>query len=422
MATADTSAKSARREWTPHMWQGMEFFAWVRLLARNRFAIHFSCLYVAVIASVVSLFHSLLRLAEEVVYGNRIRRTTLTNAPLFIIGHWRTGTTLLHELLILDDRHSYPTTYQCLDPNHFLLTERFLTRCLWFLVPHHRPMDNMAAGWNRPQEDEFALTMMGAPSPYLTIAFPNHPPQHQDAFDLENLSPSAQALWKRRFLHFLRRLTLRNPKRLILKSPTHTFRIKALLDLFPNARFVHIVRDPYVVFPSTVNLWKSLYYTHGLQVPTYAGVDEYVFQTFTELYSKLEETRSLIVPSRFHELRYEDLVRDPIGEMRLLYEHLKLDGFETVLPKMEQYLDQVAGYQTNRYELPAELREEITRRWGAVIKRYGYAPKSLPSKTAPEPKTPFPISAVPAPISLPRVRSSPVDGRPTEMQPHSAVR
>ena len=120
-------------------------------------------------------------------------------------------------------------------------------------------MDNMAAGFDRPQEDEFALCMLGEPSPYLTIAFPNRGPQYGDYLDLEGLSPRALASWKRTLYQFLQKITFRNPKRLILKSPPHTARLKVLRNLFPEAIFIHIVRDPFVVFPSTVNLWKSLY-------------------------------------------------------------------------------------------------------------------------------------------------------------------
>ncbi len=163
----------------------------------------------------------------------------------------------------------------------------------------------------------------------------------------------------------------------MLKSPTHTCRIPALLELFPNARFVHIVRDPYVVFPSTVNLWKSLYDTHGLQRPTFAGLEEHVFDAFTHLYARLEQSKALLAANRFHELRYEDLIADPVGQMRLLYERLELDGFKAFLPRLNDYLAASAGYKTNRYpNLSAEVRAEITRRWGPVIRQYGYEKES----------------------------------------------
>jgi hypothetical protein len=253
-------------------------------------------------------------------------------------------------------------------------------------LPNRRAVDNMPAGWDRPQEDEFALCMMGQPSPYLTIAFPNHPPQDQEAFDLEGLSARDRAAWKRAFLRFLHRVNFKDPRRLILKSPTHSCRIPTLLELFPDARFVHIVRNPYAVFPSTVNLWKTLYELHGLQRPHFRGLEEHVFNTFTHLYDRLEQGKPLIGPGRFHELRYEDLIADPIGEMRQLYDGLELDGFDEALPRLEQYLRDNAGYRTNRYpQLAPELRAEITRRWGAVIRRYGYdrEPQGASSKREP---------------------------------------
>jgi hypothetical protein len=360
------------REWMPRIWEGINTCGWLRLLWRNRFAVGWRQLYIAAVITLVSGFNTLMGLLQWIWYGGRIRRTALREAPLFIVGHWRTGTTLLHELLILDPRHGYPTTYECLAANHFLVTGRWLPRLLWFLMPARRPMDNMAAGWDRPQEDEFALCMLGQPSPYLTIAFPNRPPQDQEALDLEGMAPAARAAWKHAFVRLLQALTFKDPRRLVLKSPTHSCRIRTLLELFPDARFVHIVRDPYVVFPSTVNLWKTLYETHGLQQPTFAGLEEYVYRTFTHLYAKLEEGKALVDPARFYELRYEELVRDPVGQMRALYEHLQLGGFEAVLPRLQEYLAGVAGYQTNRYEMSPELRAEITRRWGEVIRRYGY--------------------------------------------------
>src|SRR5262245_40534931 len=148
MATApaenrtDSPPSTRRREWAPRMWEGCDFFAWIRLLWRHRGAVYWKYLYIAVIITCVSFGHTLLRWLQTLWYGRRIARTEIREAPLFIIGHWRTGTTFLHELLILDERHTYPNYYECLEPNHFLLTEGFMTRWMGFLMPRCRPMDN----------------------------------------------------------------------------------------------------------------------------------------------------------------------------------------------------------------------------------------------------------------------------------------
>src|SRR6516165_6010551 len=111
MTTANAESRdrtTARREWAPRIWEGFDFFAWLRLLARNRFAIHPAYWYIAVIVTFVSACHSAVRFLQVALYGNRVARTPIRHAPLFIIGHWRTGTTLLHEFLIRDLRHNYP--------------------------------------------------------------------------------------------------------------------------------------------------------------------------------------------------------------------------------------------------------------------------------------------------------------------------
>jgi hypothetical protein len=308
-----------------------------------------------------------------VLFGHKIARTPIQDDPIFVIGHWRSGTTMLHELLVLDGRHTCPDTYQCFVPDHFLVSGWWLRPLVRFLLPARRPMDNMAAGWDRPQEDEFALCNMGGRSPYLTIAFPNRPPQDQEYFELENVAPTARARWKRQMLWFVKILTLHCPRRIVLKSPPHTFRIKVLLELFPNARFIHIVRNPYEIFPSTVNLWKRLYRDQGLQVPNYEGLQEHVLETFSRMYEAFERQRGLIPPARLCEVRYEDLVKEPLEQMRAIYQQLQLGGFDEVLPAFRQYFADRADYKTNRFQLCPQERAEIARRWRPYMEHYGYA-------------------------------------------------
>jgi len=366
------------RFWIPRIWEGINVSGWVRALVVNRFQINPWRIGMALILTFASGVNSFLGAVQALMLGRKIRRTEIDKHPIFIIGHWRSGTTLLHEMLILDPRHTYPDTYACFAPNHFLVSRAIFPPLLSILMPPCRPQDNMALGWDRPQEDEFALCNMGAASPYLSWMFPNRPPMDQEYLDLEAVPSEEVERWKRSLLWFLKCLTLRDPKRIVLKSPPHTCRVKVLLELFAEARFVHIYRDPYVVFPSTMNLWKRMSRDQGLQHPRYEGLEEQIFETFNRMYGVFERDRELIDPGRFTEVSYEELVADPVGQLRRIYEELDLGDFDKVQPRVEEFLASRAGYQRNRYEISPETRAEITRRWGAFIDKYGY--RSTPAE------------------------------------------
>jgi len=390
------------RFWIPRIWDGMNFSALVRHLAQNRFRVGPTRIAMASIAAGIGLcVHAPLEALQFLVYGRRIRRTEIEQPPIFIVGHWRSGTTLLHELMILDERHPYANTYACFSPNHYLLTKSVLPGMVKILMPKCRPQDNMLFGWKRPQEDEFALCNLGVPSPYLMLMFPNDPPLYQEYLDMQGVSAEDLDRWKQGLLWFLKCLTVESPKRIVLKSPPHTARIRVLLELFPGARFVHIYRDPYAVFTSTMNLWKRLARDEGLQKPRHEGLEEYVFETFNRVYRALERDRELIPPGRFCEVSYESLVADQIGEVERIYEELELGEFDRVLPRLREFVAGQADYKPNRYNIAPELRGEIARRWAPFIEKYGYesaaaeirdphAAHFRPSALKPPPASSFP--------------------------------
>lgn len=360
------------REWAPRFWEGADFFAWLRLLGRNRFAVEFPYWYIAAILTATTFAHTVLRWLQNGMYCGRITATKV-HPPIFVVGHWRTGTTLLHELLILDARFASPSTLHCFSPCDFLLAEGVLKKYLWFLVPEKRPMDNMAAGWDKPQEDEFALCLLGHPSPYADVAFPNRPPVDPGSLDLSGLTRGELSAWKRGLVRFLKMVQFRDSRRLVLKSPPHTARIPVLLELFPDARFIHIVRDPYVVFPSTVNLWTAFAKKHGLQTPSRPElIEEKVFREFRIVYDRLEEAKRLIPAGHFTEVRYEDLTADVLGTMAKVYDQIGLGDFEAVRPSLEAFVARSKGYETNKWAVTPELREKVRGRWGDIIERLGY--------------------------------------------------
>ncbi len=227
------------------------------------------------------------------------------------------------------------------------------------------------------------MVNMGLPSPYLTILFPNRPPQHPEYLDLRGVPPAELARWKGRMSWFLKCLTLREHKRIVLKTPFHTARIRTLLAMFPKARFVHVVRDPYIIFSSTLHTWQQLYHFEGVQVPHYAGLEEYVLDTFVRMYEAFEEDIQDVPTSQFCEVRYEDLVRDMAGEVRRIYDSLGLDGFEQVAPAVAAYVAKRANYQPNRYQIPPERREQVTTRWRRYAEKYLYRQPSTSDDAAP---------------------------------------
>ena len=162
--------------------------------------------------------------------------------------------------------------------------------------------------------------------------------------------------WKRILKNFLKALTYKTGKQLVLKSPPHTGRVKVLKDMFPEAKFIHIIRDPYVVFSSTTNMWKAMYKSHGLQRPTYEGLEEQVFQNYLRLHARLEEAKAILEPRQYFSLKYEDLIRDPEGQMRAVYEHFQMSGFDEYLPRLRRLPRRAARHETNRYQLDERQR------------------------------------------------------------------
>lgn len=362
------------KPWIPRCWDGMGVWAWLKLLVRTRLRISPLRIGMSVLLCPISVFNSTLGLLQTLVYGRKIARTQITQQPIFIVGHWRSGTTLLHEYLVLDPRYTFADTYACFVPHHHLLSRSLLAPLLSGLMPVQRPMDNMAVGWNRPQEDEFALCNLGVPSPYLNWALTNKP-QCMEYVDMQGIPPKELKRWQNTLLWFLKTLSARTPKQIVLKSPPHTGRIRVLLEMFPEARFVHIYRNPWAVFPSTINLWKRMSSDQCLQKPRFKGLEEQVFETFNRMYAAFERDRPLIPAGQFAEVSYEQLVADPVGQVRRIYDELGLGGFDELRPAVEDFVAQHKDYKKNVFEMAPELKAEIGRRWSAYIEKYGYGEK-----------------------------------------------
>lgn len=370
-ADAPTSA-SRKSQGVFCVWHGLSFGRWLQLLSlQPRLSWRKSVRIGSITA--LSAINSASNLVESLLYGRRIARTRIEHPPVFILGHWRSGTTLLHNLMTLDPQFTYPNLYQTLFPQNFLLTESVVSTLTGPLIPKTRPMDNVPAGWKLPQEDEVALLLMTLVSPYLLLAYNTDRSKTDPYLELSDIPPQELELWKRMFVYFLKKLTIKANKPIVVKSPSHTYRIPLLLELFPDAKFIYIRRDPYDVYKSSVHLRRTLFHENALAVPDESRVEADALDWMEHCLRRYEATKRLIPPQNLHELRFEDLEADPVGEMRRVYQGLSFGGWERVEPVVRAQLPELQSYKKNKFSsLPEDVRQRVFQRLRFAFEEYGY--------------------------------------------------
>jgi hypothetical protein len=358
-----------------YFWFGMRLGALMKLFKRGNYSFTLNCIPDTLLLFLWVPWNSLLYWISEAKYKSRAEALKLDPPPVFVLGHWRTGTTLLHDLFSVDPNLAYPTTFECFFPHHFLLTEGVLPKVMKRLLPKKRPQDDVPVGFDRPQEEEFGMMMLGQGTPYLTCAWPRLGPADSEFLDFKGVAEPEKKTWADAYLWFYRRLLLKHGgKRLVMKTPANAARLKLLTRLFPDARYVYLARNPLNVFPSTVKLWRALYSVQGLHNPPRLDpwLDDYVLDMFARLTEDYEEDRHLIPKDRVVELRYEDFVKDPVASMRDIYTRLDIPGFAQAEAPMREFLAERSEHKVSRYDMPLALKRKIVERLKPYIDRFSY--------------------------------------------------
>jgi len=348
---------------------------WWRLLRTNQWSVDAVYWHRAIFITAVSLLNSWHARREDQLFHEKIERTSIQLPPVFILGHWRSGTTHLHNLLAQDDvQFAFPNTYQVINPQTFLTTETINTRRFAWLLPPKRPMDNMALSFQSPQEDEFAPLLTSLLSNYLGVTFPRHADFYEKYLSFEEATPGERTEWKRCFAWFLKKLTFKNPgRRLLLKSPPHTARIRLLLELYPDAKFIHIHRSPETVFQSFRHYYDTAMWHTYLQKPDLAAIDTRIIRGYQTLFNAFFADLPLIPAGNFHEVSFVDLERNPRDVVEGIYHHLRLPGFDFAQPKIDAYVNTLQGYEKNQFApLSANELTRLRTAWEPIYRHWGY--------------------------------------------------
>jgi len=353
---------------------GTSFKNWLQLLRLNG-GVDAKYFARGAFVTVSSIVMMPIKVISKWKYESKINNTEIKEPPVFIIGHWRSGTSYLHELLSQDSQFCYVSLWNTLVPDDFLLlnpTKKFLSNFL----PSERPMDAIKVDIDGPYEEEAAIAATNLWSFFHCMHFArNAEEQYLKSIHFENLTGEEKAEWKNNYLKFMKSVTFsNNEKRLLLKNPANTARIPTLLEIFPNARFIHIYRNPYKVYLSTVQMRNRVLDKLALQNADKDEIERQVIENYKRLMKDYFGQKKLIPEENLVEIRYEDLVKDPIAEVRNIYSKLNITGFEDALPRMLKYLERQSDYKTNVYSIDKKIVQRVNKEWKFTLDLWKYAP------------------------------------------------
>jgi omega-hydroxy-beta-dihydromenaquinone-9 sulfotransferase len=359
---------------TTHTALGISLHRWVQLLWKNRFNVEITAIPKLLFITGNAVLNVPLHVWEYLRFNKKIKSAKV-EPPVFILGHPRSGTTFLQYVLSQDPNFAFCSTSEGLMPNIFLTADVFTKRILESAMPATRPQDNVKAGASLPIEEEFAMGNMSNASWVHGLYFPRNIYKWFNSYvTFSEGSITIKQHWKTKFHFLLQKLSYRyQGKRLMLKSPANTGRLKELYELYPQAKFIHIHRDPFSVYVSTERLYEKILPLIGFQKVGNEFMQEHILYAYEQMYRKYLLDRDGIPASQIIEFSYDRFISSPEQVLREIYNHLALGSFEDVLPFFKTELQRNQDYKTNAYQkIDDVLKQKIMHRWKFAFDAFGY--------------------------------------------------
>ena len=311
---------------------------------------------------------------QERKYNKLLANKRLENDPLFILGHWRSGTTFVHNIFAQDKHFGYTTTYQTVFPHYIMALQGLFKPVMKWVMPDKRPTDNMELSPDLPQEEEFALTNMTACNYYNFWLFPDRMQEYCDRFlTFKNITEEELREFKVSFEKLVK-LGLWNTggTQFLSKNPPHTGRIKALSELFPHARYIFLMRNPYTVFESTRSFFLST--IKPLQFTTISDeeMEQNILRNYMELYHAYKEQRQILPKEALYEVRFEEIEQDALAITEDIYCKLNIPGWEEAKPAIKKYIESKKGHKKTKYQYNPRTIKLVNEHWGEAIDDWGY--------------------------------------------------
>jgi hypothetical protein len=343
-----------------------------RLLKRNKLTYSFQNIFRLAFLIQSALWSSVFSWIEQARYSVTLKNTPVPKDPIFIIGHWRTGSTLLHQLMSLDPQMTTPTLFQVAVPDSFLVSYPYYRPIFKRVISKHRPMDQVRIGMDEPQEDEYAIYRLTCYSPLENLVFPKSGSyflNHGASF----LPPDDKLeQWKKDVTGFYKKLHFKRRKRIISKNPFNSFRINVLCDMFPGARFIHIVRHPDDVIPSTINMWDILQKQNRLNKPVIPPDFRETVGVLENLLTAIENDRVHLKSGHYAEIRFEDLEVNPVDVIKSVYQKMDIPFTGEFEDKINRFMKDATDFRKNTFTLTPEEKTYIREKLQHMMNKYDY--------------------------------------------------
>ncbi len=346
---------------------------WMTLLKDNHFNIEKARgLTRAAMISALTVRNRLFLSREKKLYPGSTTAGTNKYQPLFIIGHWRSGTTFLHNLLSQDEQFTFPRTFQVNNPHTFIHIGQKYKVLLHEKEAWKRAMDNVRSSLISPAEDEFALAALTLHSPVVGWLFPKRQIHYDRYTTFESCDQRLVDNWKKSYISFFQKLSFLRPGKIILsKSPLNTARLQLLAESFPNARFIFLHRNPFKVFSSTIRLYETAIARSSLQEADY-DVSSRILERYSLLHSAYLKQRSHIPEEKLLEISFDELEKTPVETVEKIYNFHGIKGFPEFKPELNRYISGLT-HKKNKYpELKPEIVDKIQRLWEPYLQEWNY--------------------------------------------------
>lgn len=353
---------------------GVSMHTLFRLLRQNNFSVGVRYLPRVIYSLLVSGIAFPFRWTERRRFDEDVKNVEIEKPPVFLLGHWRSGTTYLHNVLAEDSQFGFFSTFDAYLPGMSLLGTDIFKSLVASSIPDRRPMDNVRMSVDFPQEDEYAVGAFSPYSYYHGWCFPRNMELYNRFVTMDDVPEWMVKEWKDLYLYLLKKQTVKSGgKRLLLKNQSNTGRVKLLLDLFPEARFVHIYRNPYHVYLSMMRFMRTVIPLYCVQSPPpFEEVEESMMDLYVEMYRAYLKERALIPDDNVVDVCYENFVREPVKEVERIYRAVDLPGFDRMRKAFSRYVLSQEEVSAHEYEVDEEVREKVYRRWGFVFEEFGY--------------------------------------------------